>query len=159
MKTINPRGRSFLIVCTQGQGDREALKAALDTSPDYLAFVGSRKKTETLKKKLAEEGVCSGKLEKMVNPAGLDIKARTPQEIALSILAEIVQHLRSREFVQNDEPEETTGEKVNDPVCGMTVNVSSAKYSSLFEDQVYYFCCADCETRFENSPQHYLVKT
>ena len=63
MKTINPRGNSFLIVCTQGEDDREALKAALDTSPDYLAFVGSRKKTETLKKKLAEEGISSWKLE------------------------------------------------------------------------------------------------
>jgi len=133
MKTINPRDRSFLIVCTQGEGDREALKSAMDTSLDYLAFVGSRRKTETLKKELAEEGVCSSKLEKLVNPAGLDIKARTPQEIALSILAEIVQHLRSREFAQNDKPEETTGEKVNDPVCGMTVNVSSAKHSSIFE--------------------------
>ena len=159
MKTINPRGRSFLIVCTQGEGDREALKAALDTSPDYLAFVGSRRKTETLKKELAEEGVCSKKLEKMVNPAGLDIKARTPQEIALSILAEIVQHLRSRETNQDDDPEETACEKVNDPVCGMMVNVSSAKFSSLFEDQVYFFCCAGCKTRFEKSPQLYLIKT
>ena len=148
-----------MIVCTQGEGDREALKAALDISPNYLAFVGSRKRTETLKKELAEEGVCSKKLEKMVNPAGLDIKARTPQEIALSILAEIVQHLRSSETNQDDEPIETTCEKINDPVCGMTVNVSSAKYSSFFEDQVYYFCCAGCKTRFEKSPQLYLIKT
>ena len=77
----------------------------------------------------------------------------------MSILAEIVQHLRSREFVQNDKPEETTGEKLYDPVCGMMVNVSSAKFSSLFEDQVYYFCCAGCKTRFEKSPQHFLIKT
>ena len=159
MKTINHRGRSFLIVCTQGEGDREALKAAMDTSPDYLAFVGSRRKTVTLKKELAEEGVCSRKLEKMVNPAGLDIKARTPQEIALSILAEIVQNLRSRETNQDDKPEETAYEKVNDPVCGMTVNVSSAKFSSLFEDQIYYFCCSGCKTRFGKSPQLYLIKT
>ena len=89
----------------------------------------------------------------------MELKARIPQEIALSILAEIVQNLRSSEFVQNDQPEETTGEKVNDPVCGMTVNVSSVKYSSLFEDQVYFFCCAGCKTRFEKSPQLYLIKT
>ncbi|GIT70270.1 MAG: hypothetical protein Ct9H300mP28_00840 [Pseudomonadota bacterium] len=73
----------------------------MKTSVNYVAFFGSRRKTETLKKELSENGVSPDRLGKMVNPAGLDLKARTPSEIALSILAEIfnfleIQHLRNQ---------------------------------------------------------------
>ena len=75
---------------------------------------------EALKKELAEDGFCPGKLENLSNPAGLDIKARTPQEIALSILAEVIQQLRSKESDKEDKPAEIIGKKFNDPVCDMT---------------------------------------
>ena len=78
------------MVSTQGRGDEAALQAALAVDADYVAFVGSRKKAEALKAKLAERGVAPVRLARLKAPAGLDLGAITPDEIALSILAEIV---------------------------------------------------------------------
>jgi xanthine dehydrogenase accessory factor len=77
-------------VSTQGRGDEAALAAALAVDVDYVAFVGSRKKAESLKAALAERGVSPERLAKLKAPAGLDLGAITPDEIAISILAEIV---------------------------------------------------------------------
>ena len=110
---------------------------------------------EALKKELSEEGVCPGKLGKLHNPAGLDINARTPSEIALSILAEIVQQLRS----ETEKPTVTTTEteKAIDLVCGMEVRVEDAHYVSLLEGKHFYFCCSGCKTKFEKDPQNFMV--
>jgi xanthine dehydrogenase accessory factor len=80
----------YVVVSTQGRGDEAALRAALSIEADYVAFVGSRKKAEKLKATLAEQGVAHEKLAKLKAPAGLDLGAITPDEIAISILAEIV---------------------------------------------------------------------
>lgn len=84
------RGSGFIVVATQGKGDSAALKAALEVPSAYIAFVGSRKKAEALRKDLAEEGVDPARLSAFKAPAGLDIGAITPDEIALSILAEVI---------------------------------------------------------------------
>jgi len=83
-----------IVVATQGKRDREALRAALTSEASYVGFVGSRKKAETLKARLREDGVPEARIAMLRSPAGLDIGAATPQEIALSILAEIVEHRR-----------------------------------------------------------------
>jgi len=80
----------YVVVSTQGRGDEAALLAALAVDADYVAFVGSRKKAEALKSALAERGVTAERLAKLKAPAGLDLGAITPDEIAISILAEIV---------------------------------------------------------------------
>jgi xanthine dehydrogenase accessory factor len=91
----NPRaGSSFIVVATQGKRDREALEAALRCGAPYVAFIGSRKKAAELKAQLAARGVEAERLAGLRSPAGLDIGAITPEEIALSILAEIVQERR-----------------------------------------------------------------
>ena len=71
------------------------LKAALTVEADYVAFVGSFKKAASLMDKLREDGVSDQQLETLKAPAGLDLKAITPEEIALSILSEIVLRHRS----------------------------------------------------------------
>jgi len=86
----------FVVVSTQGRGDEAALEAALAAECDYVAFVGSRRKAETLKAALAARGVPAERLAKLHAPAGLDLGAIGPEEIALSILAEIVACRRSR---------------------------------------------------------------
>jgi xanthine dehydrogenase accessory factor len=80
----------FVIVATQGRGDEAALQAALALEADHVGFVGSRKKAAALKDALAARGVAPERLARLKSPAGLDLGAITPDEIALAILAEIV---------------------------------------------------------------------
>lgn len=87
---VDGDGRRFVVVATQGRGDEAALKAALSVEADHVAFVGSRRKVAALKEDLAAEGVPADRLERIKGPAGLDLGAIMPEEIALSILAEVV---------------------------------------------------------------------
>ncbi len=87
-------GTGYVVVATQGKRDREALAAALSCGAPYVAFVGSRKKTATLREALLQSGLPAEQINALRAPAGLDIGAATPEEIALSILAEIVQERR-----------------------------------------------------------------
>jgi xanthine dehydrogenase accessory factor len=87
---VDEAAARYVVVSTQGRGDEAALAAALAADVDYIAFVGSRKKAEALKAALAERGVAAERLAKLKAPAGLDLGAITPDEIAISILAEIV---------------------------------------------------------------------
>ena len=93
---VDVPGARYVVVSTQGRGDEAALLAALAIDADYVAFVGSRKKAEALKATLAKRGVTAEQLAKLKAPAGLDLGAITPDEIAISILAEIVAVRRSK---------------------------------------------------------------
>jgi len=87
---VEEPGTRYVVVATQGRGDEAALHAALAIDCDYVGFVGSRKKAAALKEALAAHGVDRNRLGRLKSPAGLDLGAITPDEIALSILAEIV---------------------------------------------------------------------
>jgi len=89
-------GARYVVVSTQGRGDEAALQAALAVDADYVAFVGSRKKAAALKATLAQRGIAAERLARLKAPAGLDLGAITPDEIAISILAEIVAVRRSK---------------------------------------------------------------
>jgi xanthine dehydrogenase accessory factor len=88
-------GARFIVVSTQGRGDEAALRAALSVDADFVAFVGSRKKAAKLRDTLNAGGIDAARLAKFKAPAGLDLGAITPEEIALSVLAEIVAVRRS----------------------------------------------------------------
>ncbi len=81
---------AYIVVSTQGIRDREALAAALGSAAQYVAFVGSRQKSETLLAQLRDHALSADQLARLSAPAGLNINAIGPEEIALSILAEIV---------------------------------------------------------------------
>jgi xanthine dehydrogenase accessory factor len=87
---VDEPGARYVVVSTQGRGDEAALTAALAVDADYVAFVGSRKKAAALKAALAARGVPPERLDRLKAPAGLDLGAITPDEIAISILAEII---------------------------------------------------------------------
>lgn len=89
-------GERFIVVSTQGRGDEAALRAALTVDAAFVAFVGSRKKAAALKQRLAADGIDPARLAQLKAPAGLDLGAITPEEIALAILAEIVAIRRRR---------------------------------------------------------------
>jgi xanthine dehydrogenase accessory factor len=85
----------FVVVATQGKGDAAALERALAAGARFTAFVGSARKAQTLKEKLAAKGADADTLARLAAPAGLPIGAATAEEIALSILAQIVQIRRA----------------------------------------------------------------
>src|SRR5713101_9879580 len=93
---VREEGQRFVVVSTQGRGDEAALRAALASETDYIAFVGSRKKAAALRAALAADGLDAARLAQVKAPAGLDLGAITPEEIAVSILAEIIAARRRR---------------------------------------------------------------
>ena len=80
-----------VVVATQGNNDLKALSDAINSNATFVSFVGSKRKFSSLKAKLAESGLADSNIRKIKAPAGLDIGAVTPEEISLSILAELLQ--------------------------------------------------------------------
>jgi len=150
--------QTYVVVATHGNYDEEALGWALGTEAAYAALVASPKRAEAVLQYLRETGVPEARLARLKCPAGLDIGASAPEEIALSILAEIVQ-LRRRTpetTAQSATPAQTRTEAI-DPVCGMTVEIATARYVAAHAGQTYYFCSAGCKRSFEKEPEKYLV--
>lgn len=102
---VESEGKRFVVVSTQGRGDEAALRAALSFESDYVAFVGSRRKMAALRAKLVADGVAPERFDALRAPAGLDLGAITPEEIALTILAEIVEIRRRGQRGLADKPE------------------------------------------------------
>ena len=99
-------GGDFVVVATQGRHDRAALKAALNSNAGHIAMVASGKKIAGLKASLAKSGIDASQLDRIHSPAGIEIGALTPAEIALSILAELVCGRRTGiELTGSQEPE------------------------------------------------------
>ena len=96
------QAKRFVVVSTQGKGDEAALRAALATDACYHAFVGSRRKMAALREKLMAEGIEAEAIDRVKAPAGLDLGAITPEEIAMSILAEItIERRRGQRLIRH----------------------------------------------------------
>ena len=150
---------TFVVVSTQGQDDEEALESALKLSQAAISFVASSKKAKAVFNFLKTRGIAEKQLQRIKVPAGLDIKAHLPEEIAVSILAEIIQ-IRNSAAPNSKavKKEKSTIEEAIDPVCGMSVNLEKAKHQTEYDGKTYSFCCAGCKQSFEKSPEEYLKK-
>jgi xanthine dehydrogenase accessory factor len=150
----------FAVVATQGQWDEDAVLAALAHEPDYLGVVASPKRFAEMKSLLAAKAPAAA-LARVKSPAGLDLGARLPEEIALSILAQIVKEQRAlapRALpLAEASSASSASPSAKDPVCGMTVPVSGAKHSAQHQGRDYFFCCAGCRERFLAAPEKYLT--
>jgi len=142
--------RSMVVVATQGHGDEDAIKQAIAARPAYLGLVGSRKRGTAVLGYLAERGVAKEQLDLVRVPAGLDLGKTSHTEIAVAILAELVQLRAAGELGARERPAEPS--EAVDPVCGMTVPASPAGLAMEHEGVTYYFCCAGCRSQFESSP-------
>lgn len=170
-----PGAKLFAVVATMGESDEQALSHLVGTRPDYLGVVASHKRMEQVRSVLSAQGVAGRDLDSVRGPAGLDIGASTPEEIAVSILAEIVEHgARPVEVPAGDAdapaaadteeetadppagPPEAAGWAI-DPVCGMTVSVAGSP-ASVFQGEAVYFCCEGCRNRFEAAPERYRAE-
>ena len=98
LRPLDLQPEDSIVIATQGKRDREALRGALSSPARYLGMVGSRRKIAKLKSDLAKEGAHSAdRLDQLKGPAGLDIGAIGPEEIALAIAVEVVAFLRQSE--------------------------------------------------------------
>jgi xanthine dehydrogenase accessory factor len=154
----------MVIVATQGHHDEEAVEEAVAARPAYLGLVGSRRRGSAVLGYLAERGVPKDQLSKVHVPAGLDLGKTTHQEIAVAILAELVQ-LRASGALGSDRPAHPAKAaraqppaQATDPVCGMTVAADASGRPLEHEGVTYYFCSAGCRRAFEQDPAAY-VKT
>jgi xanthine dehydrogenase accessory factor len=143
------------VVATMGENDEDAVAAALAANPSYVAVVASRKRFALIRETLVARGVPAAALDRVKNPAGLDIGARLPEEVALSILAEIVQRRRAAPRAQELSLVDAASEI--DPVCGMTVDVASAKARAEHAGRTYFFCNPRCREKFLADPDRYLT--
>jgi xanthine dehydrogenase accessory factor len=152
----------FVVVASMGVDDEESLAAALRARTAYVALVASPKRAAVVRETLTAMGVSPDDLVRLKAPAGLDIGAETQEEIALSIMAEVVQ-IRSAMtpstavVTSASEPESPIELEAIDPVCGMTVVIAGARHQTAYDDKIWYFCCGGCKARFEADPLPYLV--
>lgn len=144
-----------LIVAAHGHNELAALRAGLDAGLPYVGLVASRARGDGVIGELHGDGVAEELLRRIDVPAGLDIGARTPSEIALSILAAVVAvrrdgHARSPIAPAVSAPATTA----IDPICGMTVAAVASTPSLQHGDQTVYFCCDGCKTTFAAQHEH-----
>ncbi len=149
--------RSFVVVATQGHYDEDALERALSTPAAYVGLVASRKRVDSVLGYLRDRGISDDALARVHGPAGLDLGHVGTDEIAVAVLAEIVQ-LKAAGKLEVAAPAEVPARhEAIDPVCGMTVDVADARYRTVHEGQTFYFCSAGCLESFEADPAKYLA--
>ena len=156
-----PRASLFAVVATMGEGDEEAIRGALSLSPAYLGVVASAKRFAQMRGLLLGQGVSAEALAGIRSPAGIAIGAQMPEEIALSVLAEIVERRRATPsgVVGSAAPGAAEGEGAEaiDPVCGMTVEIATARHTAEHAGRTYCFCGAGCRERFLAAPARFAV--
>jgi xanthine dehydrogenase accessory factor len=177
LPAIEPGASPYVVVATQGQWDEEAVAAALGRDVAYVGLVASPTRAATVRAYVRDEGVPEERLAALRAPAGLDLGAETAEEIALSILAEVIQVRRGRApFVASPGPATIAGEGAGDaaaarmlpivapaddivlldPVCGMTVEREFARHLAEHVGTVYAFCSVGCRARFMKDPGAYV---
>ncbi|MDP9134923.1 MAG: XdhC family protein [Actinomycetota bacterium] len=137
---FEPRpGDLALVVAGHGRDELPALKVGLEAELPYVGLVASRRRGQGVIGELRSDGVPTELLDRIDTPAGLDIGARTPEEIALSILAKVVQVRRA----------DRAAVTAVDPICGMTVVVMPETPRLEHDGETVYFCREGCKAEFE----------
>ncbi|MGH2513060.1 MAG: XdhC family protein [Candidatus Limnocylindrales bacterium] len=166
-----PAAGPYVVVASQGTWDEEAVLSALRLEPAYVGLVASPTRAETVRAWLLSEGVAPERVAAVRAPAGIDLGAETAAEVAVSILAELVQVRRGRAaFVAAPGPATLAGQQavrpaplapiddivLLDPVCGMTVDRASARHLAEHAGIVYAFCSVGCRSSFVREPETYV---
>ncbi len=163
---------TFFVIASAGHYDEEALLRALQTRSPYVALVASRRRSQAVMEVLRAHELPEEQLQRIRTPAGLDLKARTQEEIALSVLAEIVSLYRQGVAADPAAAAGSAGADADDdtslpmaapalardPVCGMEVEIASARHTAEYGGQTYYFCCPHCRHSFLKNPERYLTE-
>jgi xanthine dehydrogenase accessory factor len=175
IRGLDPDASPYVVVASQGIWDEEAVGLALSREASYVGLVASPTRAGVVREWLREETTLEPeRVAALRAPAGLDLGAETADEIALSILAELVQVRRGRaDFVASPGPATVAGGDpipatislepvvddivLEDPVCGMTVDRAHARHLAEHDGVVYAFCSIGCRTRFIKEPVPFLT--
>lgn len=149
-----------VVVASVGELDARGVAAAVELEAAYVGLVASHRRAEEVTERTADLlGVEPAAVrERVRSPAGLDIGAERPAEIAVSVLAELVAErdaIGVAAAVALDEVPEDDGTVV-DPVCGMDVDPDNAVATVDHDGETYYFCCEGCADSFAEAPAEYL---
>ena len=162
---------TYIVVTTQGEDDELSVLKALQTTAPYVGFVASAKKSDDISVYLSGEGIQKERISQLKSPVGLDINAKLASEVAISILAEVIDHFRNGNRVasmaeHNHHPTEndTTPPSVSsfaeeyyiNPVCQVPVSKKNPKHIVEYEGEKVYFCCDGCKVSFEGNPSQYM---
>ena len=138
---FEPRpGDLGVVVAGHGREELPALRRGLEAELPYVGLVASRKRGQGVLGELRGDGVAPEALKRIDTPAGLDIGARTPEEIALSILGKVIEVRRGARAPAT----------ALDPICGMTVAAVAATLHVEHEGATVYFCGPGCQAAFES---------
>jgi xanthine dehydrogenase accessory factor len=151
--------RSVVVVATQGHGDEEAVEHAVTAEPVYVGLVGSQRRGESVLGYLADRGVPPNLLDRVRVPVGLDLGHTSHREIAVAILAELVQLRAAGALVPVKPAEPVTAANPTtaiDVVCAMTVPADRTSHPLEHDGVTYYFCGVGCRSAFEKDPAAYL---
>lgn len=160
---------TMVVVATQGHGDEDAMEQAVLARPAYLGLVASHRRGAVVLGYLADRGLPKDQLDRVHVPAGLDLGRTSHREIAVAILAELVQlHAAGAIDVaatgeagagaQADPAKRAAPAEAVDPVCGMTVTADESSYPLEHDGVTYYFCQAACRRDFEANPAAYVKR-
>lgn len=147
LATSDLDARSVVIIATQGHGDEDAVERAVSASPAFVGLVASRRRGEAVLGYLADRGVPRTLLDRVHAPAGLDLGHTTHREIAVAILAQLVQ-LRAAGALAPSGVTPSPPAEARDPVCGMTVRADASSHPVERDDVTYHFCCVGCRDTF-----------
>lgn len=148
---------TYAVVATHGHYDELALERLLPTAAPYVGLIASRTRAEAVRRYLADQGLSPAQIGRLRAPAGLDIKARRGDEIALSVMAEIVRERRAAETVAWGEPAGAAPAEAACPVCGMAVAVAGARHTYEHAGATHYFCCPGCRYAFRQNPAAFVT--
>lgn len=144
-----------LIVASHGKAEEVALEAALRAGVPYVALVASGTRGAAVLESL---DVDPAQRSRVFTPAGLQLGARTPGEIALSILAQLIQErAKSRRTVPASAPQAPAPATAVDPVCGMTVAAAESTLQIEHNGVTVYFCSPGCRAAFRKDPERYAL--
>ena len=154
---INIDKNTFIVVSTQGEDDEESIRKALETSCNYVGFISSLRKSVKIKEYLLQTELSANRINELKTPVGMDINAKLPEEIAISILAEIVQFFRgpNRKLDQESHTAINHDTYIN-PVCRVAVSKKDAKHVLEYGAHTVYFCCDGCKVSFDAEPEKYI---
>lgn len=147
--------QTFVVVATQGHYDEVALEAVLGTEAGYIGLVASAKRSESVLDWLRQRDLPAEAIERIHAPAGLDLGPVDHEEIAVSILGELVSRKAAglaETHVAVEQPAE-----VLDLVCGMTVDPATARFTLDHAGTTYSFCGPGCQVAFEADPDAFIV--